>query len=320
MVTTAPTKVEDGKREAWLEKKQGHVGASEVAAMLGKSPWEGDTALKLWGLKTGRLPPIEQSEPMRIGLLAEDLIDTLFQIDTGRRTRSLGQFVIQRCDEFPHLGATLDRVQTVDHRSTSKIDIFKDGPTPGTLQLKNVGSWVAKHWMNEAGDQIVPDYTDAQCQAEMAASKMEWGSAAVLIGGNDFRWCDIERRPPEWFQRLQDAIGSFWRCVESDTPPEATGKDAGVVKALYPRHEPGVSVALPIGANEIADHLRQLKYEVKDRKDQIESYEAMIKAWIGKAERGVCPDGTAFTWRAHACKEVVHAAHTKRPLLRKDVK
>ncbi len=319
MVTTAPA-VEDGKREAWLDERRGHVGASEVAALLGLSPWDGDTALKLWGSKTGRLPAIEQTEAMRIGLLAEDLIDTLFQIDTGRRTRNLGQFAIQRCDEFPHLGATLDRVQDCASGNLRIAPVLIDTSMPGTLQLKNVGSWVAKHWVNEAGDQIVPDYVDAQCQAEMAASKMEWGSAAVLIGGNDFRYCDTNRRPPEWFQRLQDFIGAFWRCVETDTPLEATGQDASVVKALYPRHEPGVSVPLPIEANDIAGELRRLKAEAKEAEDAIEAHQSRIKAWIGKAEKGVCPDGTVFTWRAHECKEVVHAAHTKRPLLRKDAK
>ena len=184
----------------------------------------------------------------------------------------------------------------------------------GTLDLKNAGWRVAEHWVNAEGDQIVPDYVDAQVQAQMFCAKLTWGSAAVLIGGNQFLWADIERKPDAWFDDLMQQVSDFWDLVQSDIPPEASAKDADVLKHLYPQHEIGKVIQLPIECVEIGADLRRLKSEAKAIKGAIDGHEAILKGWIGNAARGVAPDGGYWDWKTQHVKEEtqVRAAYTKR--------
>lgn len=307
------------ERERWLDERDQGIGASEVSTLLGLNPWE--TELQLWARKTGKVPRLKESEAMRIGLVIENTIAELFRQETGRIITDPGPYIIQRNPDFPLLGCTLDRTQDWHSSEIALVPSFVTHPWPGTLQLKNVGWRVASHWVNEDGDQVVPDYTDAQCQAEMHASQMEWGSAAALIGGNQFRWADIDRKRGAWFDDLKEAIDRFWRNhVQADIPPEATSKDAAILKHLYPRHEPDTVVSLPITANYMADDLRRLKLLVKDNEAEIEGIHAKVKGMIGTAERGVAPDGTFWTWRASERKQYTVAAKSVRTFRMTDPK
>jgi putative phage-type endonuclease len=291
----------DKAREAWLEERDLGVQASEVATILSLNPWE--SRLQLWARRTGKTPPIEESESMVIGHVIEEAISLLFCRDTDRYITDPGQYLIQRNDDFPLLGATLDRQQ------------IKSGTEmPGTLELKNAGWRVGDHWVNEAGDQVVPDYVDAQVQAQMYCAKLSWGSVAVLIGGNQFRWADIERKPDAWFDDLKEQVSAFWALVQSDIPPEASAKDADVLKHLYPQHEIGKVELLPIEAVEIGADLRRLKAEAKAIKGAIDGHETMIKGWIMDAERGVAPDGSYWDWKTSLRKAFTVEAKSTRTL------
>ena len=56
----------------WLAEREKGIGASDVAAILGLSPWE--TAYSLWLKKTHQVEPEPENEAMLMGHLLEEVV------------------------------------------------------------------------------------------------------------------------------------------------------------------------------------------------------------------------------------------------------
>lgn len=56
-------------RDEWLEARRKGVTASEIAVVMGLSPW--DSAFALWHRKRGDLPDVEETDVMRLGAILE---------------------------------------------------------------------------------------------------------------------------------------------------------------------------------------------------------------------------------------------------------
>mgnify|MGYP003308094406 CR=1 FL=1 len=72
------------ERTEWLARRRQGIGGSDVAAILGLSPWR--TALDVYHDKTGAEKPEAETENMRIGTALEQFVADRFTEETGRRT------------------------------------------------------------------------------------------------------------------------------------------------------------------------------------------------------------------------------------------
>jgi len=282
----------------WLAARRSGIGGSDAAAVLGLSPFE--TPLSVYARKRGLLPDSEETPAMRFGKLLEPIIAGEYIRETGRTLRDPGRFTIARSEDVPYLFATLDReILTADGKDV-----------PSILEIKSTNAFRADDWADEA-----PAHVQVQGQHQLLVTGRAWVSFAVLIGGQDFRWVDLERND-KFIGVMRERLAEFWRRVELGDPPPAGAEDKEVLAALYPREAAGITVPLR-GEAVTWDADREIATaEVKKWMRIKEEAEAKIKAAIGEAEAGLLPDGARYTWKTVA-REAYQAAATSYRQLRR---
>lgn len=283
-------------RAAWLFERRQTIGASEVAAILGMSPWE--SAYSLWAKKVYGDTSTDEPEWQEWGNLIEPLICDKYAAETGRKVVDHGRYAVRYSETCPHLSATLDReVLAFDERG------------PGCMDAKNVTAYKASDWQDGA-----PLVYQIQLQAQMEVTGYRWGSLAALIGGNTFRWCDVERNDA-FIAMMRTKIAAFWKLIETKTPPPIDGSlsTAEVLKRLYPK-DSGESVELPREAADWTAMYERAQADIKDAEERKRLAQSQIIAAIGDATIGVLPDGTKWTYRTQERKPVTVAASSFRVL------
>src|SRR5690606_9681273 len=141
MTTSLPFEVRTFKtRDEWLQERRHGIGGSDVAAMLGLSPYM--TPLELYHHKRGEIPtPEREGEWLEWGQALEEPIAQRFARETGRTVlapwQALGTspdepYIVLVDREHPFLRVSLDRffVDAADER--------------GTLEIKNTSEWKGK--------------------------------------------------------------------------------------------------------------------------------------------------------------------------------
>ena len=190
----------------WLKERQKGIGGSDVAAILGMSPWR--TPYQVWEEKTTPIDETaaEDDRPaLYWGRVLEAPIRQAYADKTGRTvTKPAEAFVSSK---YPFMCANLDGIaddgRVVEFKTSSKSD-----------------GW------GEVGTDEIPDYYMTQVQHYLAVTGVKTADVAVLIGGNDFRIYTVEA-DEELQALLIERESEFWALVESRTPPDLTStKDA----------------------------------------------------------------------------------------------
>lgn len=285
------------ERADWLSERRRYIGASEVAAILGLSPY--DSPYSLWAKKTGLAPDDDEPEWIKWGVLIEPLICDEYARETGRQVIDHGRHAFRVSATCPHLGATLDR------------EVIDPVRGHGVLEAKNVAAWKQGDWEDGA-----PLLYQIQIQAQLETTGYQWGSAAALVGGNVFRWCDVER-DDAFIEMMRRKVAEFWKLVETNTPPPIDGSEstAEALRRLYPK-DSGKTVALDGEAMSWRDEIESADLEIKAATERKSLAKNKIIAAIGDATFGVLPDGEKFSFKTTTRKESVTKASTYRTLRR----
>lgn len=145
----------------WHRERGKGIGASEAAAVIGRSPWLDN--VELWRRKTGRTqaPDISSNEAVAYGHAAEAPIRALFALDYPEYDVSYGgAFDLVRHPEHPFILATLDgRLQ---ERETGRR---------GVLEIKTtniVRSMQKEKWWGPDGPCIPDQYYCQVCHQLLA--------------------------------------------------------------------------------------------------------------------------------------------------------
>lgn len=287
----------------WKQLRRSGVGASEVAAILGESPWLSATELYALKVVPGYEgdPALDEAEHVYWGRKLESSIVSGYQDRTGRPVEHAGLLLRSRL--HPWALCTLDG-NTTDGRPGE----------PWPLEIKNIGVQKSTEW--EEGP---PRHYVLQLQQQMLVTGAPRATAAALIGGQRLVWCDVERDEIA-IRRIVHAGRIFWNeCVEAGVLPKPDGSDSAKrgLAALYrDRPDPESLVQLPGSMLEEDVELVELKASVSAMQKRIATIENGIKAHIGKAEMGVLPDGTVYSWREQTRAEHVVRESTFRVLRR----
>lgn len=185
-------------RSEWLAGRRLGIGGSDVAPILGLSPWR--TPYQVWEEKTGRSTESHQSDAMYWGTLLEDDIAQAYATKTGL-TIVKPDCSFRRAD-LPFMLANLD-------------GLASDGRVVEIKTASRGDSW------GEPGTDEIPDYYMTQVQHYLAVTGRELADVAVLIAGRDFRIYHV-KADAELQQMLIEQEAAFWELVKSDTPPEIT--------------------------------------------------------------------------------------------------
>lgn len=100
--------IETSSRSKWLEARRAGIGASDIAAIMGISPWS--TPFQVWASKVAEIPEDEGSEQMKWGRILENVIldewakEHRFVTNRGQLIRSI---------ETPMMMATPDGFTTI---------------------------------------------------------------------------------------------------------------------------------------------------------------------------------------------------------------
>jgi putative phage-type endonuclease len=285
-------------REDWLARRSYGIGASESAAILGLSPFMSPYAL--WAKKCGLVEDTEQSEFQKWGNILEPAICEEYAAQTSRRIIDHGRYAVRKSETCPVMLCTLDREVHADN---------KDGP--GCMDAKNVGAYRLDEWKDGA-----PLYYQVQLQHQMEVTGWRWGSLACLIGGNTFRWCDVERNEA-FIELLRRKCVEFWRLVETRTPPEVDGtaSTAETLRKLFPK-DSGETVALPGEAVHWDHEYAQACEEIAGATQRKDEAKAKLIVALGEATFGVLPSGGRWSYKAQTKAQYVVKESTTRVLRR----
>lgn len=212
-----------GGSQDWHDVRSTGIGGSDIAAILGLSPWE--SAFSLWHRKAGLVGRKPVNAEMDWGHRHEDTIAQWYR-DT-------------------HPGARLSRTGTWRNRDRPWQLANPDRLMSGRRVLEIKTDRSADGW-GEPGTDEIPIYY--RCQVLWYLDTLGWDEAhvAVLIGLSDAREYILKWNADE-AAVMRDAAQAFWQSIRDGARPPLDGHDATyrAVRELNPDLE-DTEVELPV--------------------------------------------------------------------------
>lgn len=285
-------------RDEWLEWRRAGIGASDVAGILGISPWE--SPYSVWANKVGLVPGKDITEAMELGLAMEGTIARLFHQRTGLYVAS-EQAMCEHPDK-PWARASLDgRVYETPN--------WERGGELGNLESKTTSDSPAK-W-----EQEIPAYYAAQVQWQMwvTGATHTWVACMHASFGLAFRVYEVERDEAD-IAFIVPRVEAFWNDhVQAGVPPEtdATAATTETLKQLAA--DPGAVVDLSEHADLFAA-LHRAKADAKLAGDRVVALENTIKARMGECTEALVNGDRVATWRSYPRTSIdVKALRAEKP-------
>jgi putative phage-type endonuclease len=282
----------------WLEMRRTGIGASEIAAILGESPWAGPLKVYADKVLDGPGDDLSGVEAVEWGRRLEGPIIEAYGQRTGRATRRSGELL--RSTAHPWAMTTLDGWT---------VGPFEECP----LEVKAVGLTKGDEW--EDGP---PRHYYLQLQHQMLVTGCSQATIAALIGGQRMVWCDVPRDEIE-IRRIIEHGSAFWQRVVDLRPPEPDGTPGArsALHALYPE-DTGEVIELPATTADTLADLIHAKSEAAAASAKVLELENRIKAALGSATTGHV-GGYRVSWKLQERKEYVVKASSTRVLRVKEV-
>lgn len=264
--------------------RAGKIGGSDVAAILGLSPYV--QPYHVWLDKTGRLDelqralgqdPGDENEAQRWGSLLEDTIAQRWSERFEKKLRRVNLSVSH--DKYPWLVGHLDR------------DVVGE---PALLEIKNVGWRLGRDWGPDSSDEVA-DYYVPQPHTYMLLRDNSHAYVAALIGGSELRHYHLERSA-EWDELIVDMTGEFYReHILNDQPPPFEfdhRSTSRLLKALYRsvEDEEVSLVDLDGAALSWAEVWEDAKAKAREYQKVADVARNHLLATLGNAAKGVLPD------------------------------
>lgn len=256
----------------WRELRAQHVGGSEIAALFNEHPQI--SRFELWNRKAGRVaePVMSDNERVFWGTILEPAIAQGVATKTGWNVRKVHRY--HSMIPALGLGGSLDYEIVAHHKG------------PGILEIKTADWLIARGW--EDGEP--PLSYELQVQAYLACTGRAWGCMAVLIGGNELRLFEYERRQ-KTIDIISAEVAAFWLSIRENKPPPPDYTQDGVtIGKLYASVALGKSVDMSDSNRlpELIDDYQRGAALEKEGAALKEASKAEILPLIGDAEKVIC--------------------------------
>jgi putative phage-type endonuclease len=195
-----------GATTEWLEWRRKGIGASDVAGIVNLSPWA--SPWSVWADKLGLTPPIESSDAMRFGQLAEQVIGPWFTERTGLELRAVQER--RELDGHEWARCTLDAIATSGHLNA-------------LVEMKTTSASAAE-W-----DEQIPAQYRLQMAWQSIVTGIDTGYFAVIHMAFGRLQFEVYEHTPEQSDKdwLFEQVSSFWhQHVLTGIPPAADGHQA----------------------------------------------------------------------------------------------
>ena len=270
--------IRPASHEDWLKAREDGIGASEVAAVVGLSPWE--TPFSLWLRKTGQVPPLEESRAMHMGHLLEPVVCQLWIEATGFRViKASAKDIIYQDPEHPWRKVTPDRI-------AYEWDAAKGKWRKVLVEIKTSS-------MGFDPDDLPANYL-AQCQYQMRVTGIHVCYLCWLTNGRDFGYARIEY-DPEFADWLVTEVDKFYlECVKGGLEPDLITVSDFTIKGS----KEGVTVEADSKAVESIKALRVINATIDELEGRQEALKDDIKLFMQEAEALTLNGDTLATWKS----------------------
>lgn len=288
------------ERLEWLGRRRTGLGASDVAAILGLSPWT--SPWSLWADKVGLLPlDAGDTDEMRFGRWLELAVGPWFAHETGLLIGSVQEELTH--PEHPWARCTLDGKvydgPEADFHDGTRITYGPDvvsmyRPLLGGLEIKTTGP--SRRW-----DEIPPHY---QCQGQwqMFVGDLDRVWFATLHGRR-LEIYELERDDAD-IELLHERAEEFWTVnVEGNVPPPVDGSDATLdaLAAVYPdSHDRG---GIELDHDLVAGYAAARVYRLEAEKKEAE-LKARIQVELGDEEIGLVAGVKRISWKTQTARRL----------------
>lgn len=260
----------------WISTRRLGLGGSDVAAVLGLSPFA--TPLRVYLDKLGRVDPLELTEEMEWGIRLEDAVAQKFADETGLQIARTGMW---RSRRWPWLLANPDRAIR--------------GQSAG-LECKTADMRYLPDWADEP-----PLHYVVQCVTYMAVTGARRWYLAALVGGNHWFVYTIDRDDDD-IAAIVETTRRFWDLnLNRQVPPRvqrpAARAEERLLALLYPDPD-GEAIQLTAEQRElVAEHKRVTSHRGELDK-QATALAAQIKQFLGTKTFGYAGTRKAVSWPA----------------------
>ena len=266
-----------------LDRKT-YLGGSDVAAILGVSPWMSPFMLyqKKIGAFIEEITPAKQKiferghrwEPIVVEMMVDELRER------GHDVEIIARNARYQDPEFPFLAAEID------------VELMIDGEEVNG-EAKTVNPFALKDWGDEDSDEI-PIYYAAQVMHGLMIKPRRKAIIAALTGFDDKPRIHWVERDEEIITGIRARETAFWqRIIDRNAPDPETIED---VKWLY-RTDNGSVIEADYDLAFLCNKLRNLKEDAKNLDSNIELLATQIKAAMGDAAILIYRGKPLATWK-----------------------
>ncbi|TQN27496.1 putative phage-type endonuclease [Haloactinospora alba] len=265
----------------WHEQRRGRIGGSDIAPVMGLSPYL--SAFSLWHQKAGLEGGPADTPSMEWGRRLEEPVAQKWAAEHPE------------CD-VQWAGAYVHAERDWQLATPDRLVLTPDG-TVEVLEIKTSRS--GDEWGTSGSDEI-PVHYRAQVLWYLDALGLSQAHVAVLIGGSDYREYTIalDRDDPvqhEETQLMRKAAESFLYSIESGERPSIDGADSTV--RTVRRLPDGVDDVTVTITDELADEYVSARDAESRAKSHVNETKARILDAIGNATRAARPDGRRVATR-----------------------
>lgn len=269
-------------RSHWLEERKKAIGASDVAAILGVSPYS--SAWDVWAIKTGRVDSWQGNEATKLGQLFEAPILDYAESQLGQLRRNVR--IVH--DTLP-VAATLD-AQCVD--------------TNRPVEAKTTGLvGVVNPHFGEPGTDEVPDTYLVQVYAQLLCSKADLGYLYALIPGKGVVYYEIQRNDAV-IDKLGNVLDAWWqKHIIGGEEPSREKASFEIVKRM--RREASKEIELGETESELLSRIESARKKKSEAGKELVVAESQLLAAMGDAEIARFVDGRSVSYLQQTRKSYV---------------
>jgi len=263
----------------WLELRKEGIGASDVAAVLGVSPYK--SRLELYLQKRGELGEKPVGVAAQRGVILEDAVAKMYEAERpGTKLRSW-HGIIRRKDA-PWKYASLDRTIV------------------GTERIVEIKTSSSPRWQLYP----VPPEVEAQARWQMIVSGFKHVDIAALLGGLVLRIETIEW-DNEKHERIEAEVEQFWRDVQDGVQPEPSPLDADIFDRIYPKDSgETINAEKDSELDKLITTLVNMRWAAKSSADIVSETEAKIKDAMREATQ-LKGSVATITWKETSGRRIV---------------
>lgn len=285
----------DLPEEEWLAYRRRGIGGSDVAAIMGISPFR--TARDLYFDKRG-IAAVEDDEgnwvAMEMGHLLEDLVAKIFHKKTGYPVYQIKKMFYHPV--YPFMLADVDYFATLPDGSTA------------LLEIKTTNYNARDHWWKD-GKEVVPVYYETQGRHYMAVMDIDRIFYCCLYGNNQNEVIIREiQRDLAYEEEMIYLEENFWNNhVQAMVPPPYTEDGDLILESTRRYSGPADKTASEIRLNlemttklmrylELQEEKMSFDKRSKQIDHDLQRLKAMIVAEMGTSCSAICEkDGVYYT-------------------------